>query len=318
MLSSALVALAGSLPAGAVTLAVGPGKPFATIAGAVAAAHDGDVVEVQAGTYTNDFATITRQISIVGVGGLARLVATIPIPNGKGIFVIGANAKLERLEFNGARVADRNGAGIRYEAGILTIKRCYFKNNENGILAAANATGKIAITSSEFDGNGRGDGYTHGLYVNKIAELRIVGSYFHDTKVGHHIKSRAASTIIDGNRIVDGTVGTASYNVDAPNGGAVVITNNNIVQSAASQNATLIHFGGESAPYAGSSLGVSSNIMQNFRSSAIGVLNATTIPVSISNNQLYALPRILSGPGTLSNNVVLGAPVPVSTAPPWR
>ena len=302
----------------AATLTVGPGRQYASIAAAVTAARDGDVVEVAAGTYTNDFATITRRISIVGVGGLAVLKATANISNGKGMLVTRADTTLRRLRFEGARVADRNGAGVRYESGVLTIDQCHFTNNENGILANPNSTGRMSISRSEFSANGRGDGYTHGIYVNKIAELRVVTSYFHDTKVGHHIKSRASRTILDGNRIVDGTNGTASYNVDAPNGGVVEITNNQIVQGAYSQNSAILHFGGEGTPYAGSSLSVTGNTMQNFRSSAIGVLNATGISVTVRNNSLYQLPRVLSGPGTTSGNIVLSQPVTVSTVPPWQ
>ena len=146
----------------------------------------------------------------------------------------------------------------------------------------------------------------------------MVNSYFHDTKIGHHIKSRASRTIIEGNRIVDGTNGTASYNIDVPNGGVVGISNNNIVQSATSPNSILIHFGGESAPYPGSSLQVSNNILQNFRSSAVAVANATNIPVTVASNRLYALPVILSGPGALSSNQLLSQPIPVPATSPWR
>ncbi len=234
------------------------------------------------------------------------------------MLVTRADTTLRRLRFEGARVADRNGAGIRYESGVLTIDQCHFTNNENGILANPNSTGKIAISRSEFSANGRGDGYTHGIYVNKIAELRVESSYFHDTKVGHHIKSRASRTIVNNNRIVDGANGTASYNVDVPNGGIVEITNNQIVQGTYSQNSAILHFGGEGSPYAGSSMSVTGNTMQNFRSSAIGVLNATGIGVTVRNNSLYQLPRVLSGPGTALGNVVLSQPVTVSTTPPWQ
>jgi hypothetical protein len=284
----------------------------------VTAARDGDVVEVAAGTYINDVATITRRISIVGVNGMAVLKATANISNGKGLLVTRADTTLRRLRFEGARVADKNGAGIRYEGGVLTVDQCHFTNNENGILANPNSTGNIAISRSEFSANGRGDGYTHGIYINKIAELRVVTSYFHDNKIGHHIKSRAARTIVNNNRIVDGTNGTASYNVDVPNGGIVEITNNQIVQGAYSQNSAMLHFGGEGPPYASSSMLVAGNTMQNYRSSAIGVVNATGIAVIVRNNSLYQLPRILSGAGTISANVVLSQPVAVATTPPWQ
>jgi pectin methylesterase-like acyl-CoA thioesterase len=50
------------------TLTVGQGKQFATIAAAIAASRDGDLVAIDAGTYTNDFATITTKITLQGVG----------------------------------------------------------------------------------------------------------------------------------------------------------------------------------------------------------------------------------------------------------
>ena len=60
------------------TLTVGSGAGFdySTLASAVAASQDGDVIQVQAGTYTNDFAEITTSITIEGVGGMVNLVAT--------------------------------------------------------------------------------------------------------------------------------------------------------------------------------------------------------------------------------------------------
>ena len=54
------------------TLTVGSGSGFEyhTLASAISASHDGDVIQVQAGTYTNDFATIATSITIEGVGGM--------------------------------------------------------------------------------------------------------------------------------------------------------------------------------------------------------------------------------------------------------
>ena len=72
------------------TLTVGPGEEYSTLSAAVAASQDGDVIEVNAGTYTNDFPEeIDDSITIEGVGGLASFVATEPPPNEKGILVIG-------------------------------------------------------------------------------------------------------------------------------------------------------------------------------------------------------------------------------------
>src|SRR6202142_959275 len=99
------------------TITVGAGKEFSTLAAAIAASQNGDVIQVQAGTYTNDFATIKTNITIEGVGGMVNLVATVPPPNGKAILVTNTDVTLDNIAFSGAKVADGNGAGIRYQAG---------------------------------------------------------------------------------------------------------------------------------------------------------------------------------------------------------
>src|SRR3954447_24797483 len=101
------------------TLTVGVGQQYKTLASAIGASHDGDVLKVQAGTYTNDFAEITHKITIEAMGGMAKLVATGAIPNGKAILITDTDVKLDHIEFAGATVKDGNGAGIRYQGGNL-------------------------------------------------------------------------------------------------------------------------------------------------------------------------------------------------------
>ena len=73
-----------------------------------------------------------------------------------------------------------------------------------GFWPRAIAGGTITIDHTEFAANGKGDGYTHNIYVGKIGTLQITNSYIHDAVVGHEIKSRADNTIILNNRIIDG------------------------------------------------------------------------------------------------------------------
>src|ERR1700759_3414616 len=150
------------------TLTVGAGKEYATLAAAVAAAQDGDVLDVKAGTYTNDFAEITHKITIEGVGGMVNLVASGQIPNGKAILITDTDVTLDHISFSGAAVKDGNGAGIRYQGGNLTITNSYFHDNQEGILAASDPNGTITIENSEFSHNGTGTGNTHNIYVNGI------------------------------------------------------------------------------------------------------------------------------------------------------
>ena len=99
------------------TLRVGVGQAYGTISSAVAASASGDTVIVQAGTYTNDFLTISHNLTVQGEGGPVNLVATVQPPNGKAIIDEGGSGvavTLSGLTLSGASVPDGNGAGIRY------------------------------------------------------------------------------------------------------------------------------------------------------------------------------------------------------------
>ncbi len=294
------------------TLSVGAGQQYQTIAAAVAAAQDGDVVAVQAGTYVDDFAEVTHKITLDGVGGLVTMVATGPIGNGKAMLITDTDVTIDHFAFSGATVADGNGAGIRYQGGNLVVTNSLFRDNQNGILGAADPSGTITITDSEFDHNGAGDGYTHGIYIGDIASLTIDGSYFHDAVVGHEIKSRAETTVIRNSRVEDGPDGSASYAVDLPNGGAVEISDSVIEKGPNSQNPVMIAFGEEGNLYANSSLTVSNDVLLYDRyvsPSSTLVRNAGGSPAVLSNDSYFGIPatQILSGAGTVSASVGLAS-----------
>ena len=88
-------------------LSVGAGQTFSRISDAVAASRDGDTIQVQAGTYTNDFAEINTKVTIRAVGGTANLVATTEPWNGKAILTTNTDVTLDGLNFTGAQT----GAG---------------------------------------------------------------------------------------------------------------------------------------------------------------------------------------------------------------
>ncbi|HYD30863.1 MAG TPA: right-handed parallel beta-helix repeat-containing protein [Azospirillaceae bacterium] len=298
------------------TLTVGSGQTFARLSDAIAASADGDTILVQGGDYVDDFATVNSKITIKGVNGMARLIATQRIGNGKGILVTNTDLTVENIEFSGARVADRNGAGIRYQGGNLTVRNCYFNGNENGVLANENRTGRIEILNSEFARNGYGDGYTHGIYIGKVASLRVNGSYFHDTVEGHHIKSRAQTTVIENSRLDDGT-GTASFNLDLPNGGKVTVRNNVLVQGANSHNNAMVVFGAEGNLWSGSALTMASNTIANYKSAGYGIWNPTTITATVSGNRFYRLSDIVHGKARITGSTTLATAPIVDTRHPW-
>lgn len=71
---------------------------------------------------------------------------------------------VENIEFTGAKVRDKNGAGIRSEGTNLAISKCYFHDNQNGVLAGKNLQSSIVIADSVFEKNGFGDGQSHNIY----------------------------------------------------------------------------------------------------------------------------------------------------------
>jgi hypothetical protein len=307
-------------------LTVGAGKAYSTIAAAIAASQSGDIIRVNAGTYTNDFAHITRPVTLEAVGGTVNMVATVPLPNKKGILIVDASTTIKGFSFSGASISasdGNNGAGIRYQGGNLTLINDYFTNNQNGLLATpmVAGTGTIDIENSEFSANGAGDGYSHNIYVGNVASLTFNQSYSHDTKVGHDIKSRAQVTTITNSRIQDGG-GTASYSVDLPNGGRAVIRDNVIQQGANTQNPSIIAFGEEGGLYANSSLAVSNNTIVNDLTARppTGVWNPNKASVTLSGNKVFGLTAatLTSGPASVSGTTFLASRPGLDLGSTWQ
>jgi Ca2+-binding RTX toxin-like protein len=302
------------------TLTVGSGQQYSTIAAAVAASHDGDVVQVQAGTYTNDSFTVNTKITLQGVGGMVHIVSTGNLANDKGIIVTNTDVTIDHFELSGAQGPSGNDAGIRYQGGNLTLTNVYIHDNQDGLLANGVAGGTITIRNSEFAGNGIGDGYTHNLYVNNIAKLTIADSYFHDAVVGHEIKSRAQVTEITNTRIFDNG-GSASYSIDAPNGGQLTVTGSTIQQGANSGNPAIIAFGEEGGVYAGSSITLSNNVVLNDMSGRGTMLyDASNTGGTVTGTQVWGLSdsQLLSGSGvSLSGTTRLAAEPALDTSHPW-
>ena len=282
LLGGLLVAVAVS-SAAAATLEVGSDKQYTRIADAIAAASSGDTIRVQAGVYENEYATITKDLTIQGVGGFAHFKTTSLIPNGKGVFITRANVTFSNIEFSGATVNDRNGAGIRQETGNLTVVNSYFHDNEEGILGGSDPNSVVTIRNSEFARNGFGDGQSHGVYLNRIKRAVITDSYFHGTKVGHHIKSRAAETVVLNNRLMDREDGTSSYSIDAPNGGRVVIRGNVLQQGQENQNWTEINFGNTSIK-PDNKLNLRNNTIVNESDDFANALHAWDLPRTTKGN----------------------------------
>lgn len=287
-----------------------PGS-YSTLAQAVSAAKNGDTIEIAAGQYTNGIITSIHvdNLKIRGVGGRAHLNASgQSIANGKAIFVItGENITLENIEFSGAKVVDENGAGIRHEGGLLSVKNCYFHDNENGILTSNQGTsGELVIENSEFAHNGLGRaGYTHNIYVGHIGRFVFKYSYSHHATHGHNIKSRAEKNYILYSRIMDEVSGNASYQVDLPNGGLSYLIGNSIHQGTNAENSTMISYAAEGASNPLQEIYLSGNTLVNDRHIGYG-LRLSGTPIAVVKNTIFDnLTSAVNGsPNVFTGNLV--------------
>lgn len=231
------------------TLQVGPGRALQTIAEAARRARDGDLVEVDAGEYRGEAAIATwtqERLTIRAAGGRVRLVADGRAAEGKAIWVVrGGRIAVSGFDFEGARVAARNGAGIRFEAGHLTVRHCRFTGNEMGLLTSNDARAELVLQFSEFAHNLRPDGHDHQLYAGSIASLAVWGCWFHHGSVGHLLKSRATVSRIFYSRLTDEAGGTSSYELEFPNGGVALVLGNVVQQGPMTDNPIMISYGAE-------------------------------------------------------------------------
>jgi Right handed beta helix region len=300
---------AGRRATQATVLRVGPGRELKRPSEAARVAHDGDVIEIDAGVYDGD-AAVWRQnrLTIRGIGGRAHLRAQGAQAEGKGIWVVKGNDTLiESVEFSGAKVPDQNGAGIRLEGANLTVRGCYFHENENGILTGANSASDIVIEHSEFASNGIGDGQTHNIYIGNVRTFTLRFSYVHHAIVGHNVKSRALKNYITYNRIMDEGDGRSSYSVEFPNGGLAFVVGNVIQQGPATENPAIVSYGAEGLKHPLNELYFVNNTVVNDRPAGgvFVVIRPGTDAARIVNNVFSGRGEVLSGPGELRGNVAV-------------
>jgi hypothetical protein len=289
-------------PSGRV-LRVAPGDPLLSLAATARAARDGDTIEVEPGDYVGDVTVWPQNdLTIRGAGSRPRLIADGKSAEGKAIFVVkGQRVRIENLEFRGARVRDRNGAGIRLEGSPLTVSGCVFADNENGILAGNSPTMSIAIDTSIFDGNGNEEGSAHNLYVGTVDSLSVEGCWFARSRVGHLLKSRARLNAVKYCRFT-GEDGTSSYELEFANGGQAVVVGNVIQQGAASENQTIVSYGAEGYRWPQNNLVMAFNTVVNDRAKG-----GVRLRVSKGAEHVTLAHNLWLGAGTLSVDAPLDA-----------
>jgi len=294
---------------------VGPGAPISRISDAARIARDGDTVEILSGDYKGDVAVWTQQkLTIRGVGATPTIIANKQSAEGKAIWVIrNGDFVIDNIAFTGARAADSNGAGIRFERGRLHVIRCRFSDNENGILTGNDSDSELVVEDSEFSAAPRDRGpLKHLLYVGRIGRFTLSGTQVRDGFQGHLVKSRARENFVRYNLLYDGPSGSAAYELEFPNAGIALVIGNVDGPSRDTTNTVVIAYGAEGSRWTDNGLYLSHNTLISDRWSGTWFLRvwSSRLPVETEivavNNLTVGLGVFdLGAPGQFAGNVPL-------------
>lgn len=288
LIAAALILFAACDATSAETLRVGAHQRYTEPSQAIAAAHDGDIVQIEAGTYFDCAVVNPNRLVIEGLG--PNVAMTDKPCEGKALLVTnGDGITIRNLTLQRVRVPDENGAGIRAQGGDLTVENVRFVNNQDGILTAANPKATIRIIRSQFVNNGgcfRNGVCAHALYAGHIGKLVVENSRFYGNRGGHNIKSRALETEVRNCTIEDGPNGSSSYLIDIPNGGTAVVIGNTLQKGPKSENwSTAIPVGEEGVTQPTEKLVFKDNVLVNdTRHTTTFVRNLTATPAQLSGN----------------------------------
>lgn len=240
------------------------GQGFANLQSAVDAIGDGrGTIAIAPGNH--------RQCAVQSAGEIAYL-ATQPgqavfdavTCEGKAALVLrGRSAQVSGLVFQNMRVRDYNGAGIRMEAGDLTVAQSWFRDSQQGILTANAETATLVVDRSTFtrlgtcEGSG---GCAHSIYTGALGLVRVTNSRFEQGRGGHYLKARAPRVEIASNSFDDAGGRATNYMIDLPAGASGQISNNWFVQGRDKENySAFIAVAPESRDYSSAGLVVSGN-----------------------------------------------------------
>jgi hypothetical protein len=228
------------------TICVGKDQAYGSLADAIAAARDGDTIEIVAGSYHETAAIRVGNVTVRGISGRPQIdCGGLRLAEDKACLVLDApNITIENLEITGAEISPSlgaNGACIRNGPDAsFTVRGVICHGSQNGILSDG---GTILVENSEFYDNGW-TGSTHNVYFSgKCVSVTVRGSTFRDARIGHEFKSRCRKT-----EISDSTFRSThgSRNLDIPDGGATLLYRSTLVKTPGAESDEIVGFTPES------------------------------------------------------------------------
>ena len=299
MVAVAAVAL---IPVAALVAQPGPGaftvvesnRSYPSLQAAVDAIGQGEgSIAIAPGTY--------RQCAVQQAGRIAYLASepgrvefTGTACEGKAALVLrGQEASVSGIIFSDIGVADGNGAGIRFEAGKLTVANSWFRNSQQGILTAAGPMMRLVVDRSTFTALGtceNSGGCAHSIYTGDIGHFRLTRSRFERGTGGHYVKSRAARVEIAASSFDDSSGRGTNYMIDLPAGARGQITNNWFVQGRDKENySAFIAVGAEDRLHSSDGLTIAGNdarFVPSLSRESTFVADWTGAQLRIADNQL--------------------------------
>jgi hypothetical protein len=227
------------------------GQGFATLQEAVDAIGEGrGTIMFAPGTYrmcavqnAGSIRYVARELGSAILDGVAC--------DGKAALVLsGREARIEGLVFQNIRVPDRNGSGIRLQAGNLFVRESLFRDSEQGILTASDPNGSIRIEQSTFSGLGQclpDADCSHSLYIGDYGSLTVIRSRFERGRGGHYVKTRAPRVEVVDSSFDDSEGRATNYMIDLSNGATGTIARNVFVQGRNKENYSALIFVGPEA-----------------------------------------------------------------------
>jgi hypothetical protein len=225
-------------------ICVGSKQRLRSLRDALALARDGDVVEVEAGTYRESDAIAQKGLTVRGVGGRPHFqCAGLKLPGSRACLFLGAaGITLENIEISGAEdptSAGGDAACIRNARGAnFTLRGVICHGSQEGV---ASNGGAIVIEGSEFFDNGWSDAAHNGYFAGDCT-LTIRGSIFREARVGTEFTSRCAKTVISDSTFRN-TKGTTA--IEVPAGGDTMIYRSTIVKTPGARRAEILSFATE-------------------------------------------------------------------------
>jgi hypothetical protein len=232
-------------PCSAGAICVGKGRAYATLEAALAAAHDGDVIEIVAGTYHEKNRIELRNLILRGVAGRPHFdCAGLDLGDDKACLMLAADGiALIGLEISGATASagdGGDGACIRNETDLsFTVRRVTCHGSQAGIIADG---GTILIEESEFFDNGWTDNLQNVSLGGKCS-VTVRASIFRDARIGDEFRSRCRKTAIADSSFRSTT---GAQDIDLPVGGETLVYRSTLMKGANAESEIILGFAGES------------------------------------------------------------------------